>query len=388
MEIKEFDLNTYTGESVMIYGTTVGGKMIFQCLKKHDIDVECFVDRQTAGTEFCGVQVQNPEILKGKKGVLLLAVTRSFVSVCQFLKEIDYEQAYSCIGLIAGKSKEDFVYEKDEKVGVTDFLVKYPLYVDGFNGKNLVIPTLEIFVTECCTLRCRDCSHLIKYYEHPHHYNMDQILQSLKNFLRVVDYVEEVIILGGEALLHTELTGLLDFCGESEKISDITIISNGTIIPRQDIVEAMKRNKVRLRLSDYGKLSTKLTEVQQLCDEQEITCFVLHELWTDMGKIYEHDYTMEELKSIFKDCPFAFSLLLLNGMLCRCAHVAHLNNLRRIDSAEHDCIDFSSLSDEEIETKREKLRQYLKIDYLEGCHYCNGIADSVQGIEAAVQEER
>lgn len=388
MEVKEFDLREYNGEPVMLYGTTVGGKVIFQCLQSSGIQVECFIDRRTAGMEFCGIPVRNPEDLKDRKGILLLAVTRSFVSVCQFLDEIKFERAYSCVKLIEGKTKEDFEYEKDEQVGVTDFLAKYPLYVDGFQGKSLVLPTLEIFVTERCTLRCRDCSHLIKLYDRPQNYDMDHILKNLKNVLRVVDYLEEVIILGGEAFLHAELPRLLDYCSESDKIGDITVISNGTIVPGQNALEAMKRNKVRLRLSDYGKLSTKLVEIQKLCEEYGINCFVLHELWTDMGQICKHDYSMSELRSLFADCPFAFDLLLLNGKLCRCAHVAHLNNLHKIDSADHDCIDFTSLSDEDIDDKRTKLWQYMRIDYLEGCRYCNGIGNSVQGIEAAIQEER
>lgn len=388
MNIKEFDVNRYTGETVMIYGTTVGGKMIFQCLQKNGIHVACFIDRRITNETFCGVPVEKPETLLTRQGILLLAVTRSYISVCQFLKEIDFRQVYSCVNLIAGKSKADFVCERDEQVGITDFLAKYPLYVNRFCEQNLVLPTLEVFITEKCTLRCRDCSHLIKYYDHPENYDMDSILRYLGNVLEVVDYLEEVIILGGEPLLHKDLPRLLDYCYASEKIGDITIISNGTVIPTSDIVEAMKRNRVRLRLSDYGSLSVNLPKVRKLCDEQKIECFVLHELWTDMGQIYRHEYGMDELNSLFADCPFAFDLLLLEGQLCRCAHVAHLNHLRKIDTSEHDCIDFTKLSMEDVDKKRDELRQYMQIDYLEGCQYCNGIKNSVQGIEAAIQEER
>ena len=389
MEIQEFDAKTYQkNQSVMIYGATVGGKMIFQCLQSEGIPVECFVDRRLQGEMCCGVPVKSPEILKNQASILLIAVTRSYNSVCQFLDKIQFDMAYSCDDLISAKCREDFECERDEQVAVTDFLAKYPLYVQGFKEKKLVLPTLEIFITEHCTLRCRDCSHLVKYYENPQNYDKNKVLQYLDNFLKVVDRLEEVIILGGEPLLHPDLSSLLEYCKKEEKIGDITVISNGTIVPDNRVIGAMKSSQARLRLSDYGKLSPKIKEIRTLCEENDVECFVLHEVWTDMGKIFWHDYDTQELKNIFQDCPFAFDLLLLNGKICRCAHVAHLNNLQKIDSSTHDCVDFTNVSKENIEMKKAELLRYMNIEYLEGCQYCNGIKNSVQGIEAAIQEPR
>lgn len=387
MEIKEFDIKKYQHEPVMIYGTTVGGKMIFQCLQNAGISVHCFIDRRIVADTFCGIPVKEPEILKKENRILLIAVTRSYVSVCQYLDEIGFDRAYSCVNLIEGKSLEDFVYEKDEQVGVSDFLVKYSLYVKRFQEKSLVLPTLEVFITERCTLRCRDCSHLVKYYDSPRDYAMEKIITYLDNFLSVIDYIEEIIILGGEPLLHPELSKLIIHCKNAEKIRDITIISNGTVVPDISVLEAMRQAKARLRLSDYGKLSRNIANIRQICEEYEVECFVLHELWTNMGEICRHDYDLNGLKKMFADCPFAFSTLLLNGRIFRCVHVAHLNNLNRIDSKNHDCVDFTHFSKADIHLKREELQKYMNIEYLDGCQYCNGFKNGIHGIEAAIQEE-
>lgn len=387
MEIREFDIKSYRNEPIMIYGTTVGGKMIFQCLQKEGIQVTCFIDRRIVKDKFCGISVKEPEVLKEKKGILLIAVTRSYVSVCQFLDEIQFDRAYSCVNLIGGKSAEDFLCEKDEKVGVSDFLVKYPLYVKRFKEEKMVLPSLEIFITERCTLRCRDCSHLVKYYDHPKDYEMESIIAYLDNFLSVIDYLEEIIILGGEPLLHPELPKLIEHCKNTGKIRDITIISNGTVVPGRSVLEVMRQTKARLRLSDYGELSRNIADARRVCKEYGVECFVLHELWTNMGEIYKHDYDRNEMKRMFADCPFAFSILLLRGKLFRCVHVAHLNNLKKIHSKEHDCVDFTDFSKKDVVLKRQELQKYLDIDYLEGCQYCNGFNNGVHGIEAAIQEE-
>jgi len=132
----------------------------------------------------------------------------------------------------------------------------------------------------------------------------------------------------------------------------------------------------------------KLKEIQDVCKKREITCFINDELWTDMGKIFNHNYTEEGLKEIFTDCPFSYDLLLLKGKIYRCAHVAHLNNLHIIDSCLHDSIDMSEITSDNISERKRELREYMKVDYLEGCNFCNGIKNSIQGIEPAVQSVR
>ena len=56
----------------------------------------------------------------------------------------------------------------------------------------------------------------------------------------------------------------------------------------------------------------------------------------------------------------------------------------------YDCIDFTYALEkqEEVSAKQEELKKYMKINYLEGCLFCNGIQNGVQEIEPAVQGER
>lgn len=171
-----------------------------------------------------------------------------------------------------------------------------------------------------------------------------------------------------------------------QHIGKLTIVSNGSVMPDEKLLSAMKEAGARIRLSNYGQYSIKLKEIQAVCREREISCFINDELWTDMGQIYNHNYTREGLKEIFTDCPFSRGLLLLKGKIYRCAHVAHLNNLQIINSSSHDSIDVSEITYENINEKKQELREYIKVDYLEGCNFCNGIKNSIQGIEPAIQK--
>lgn len=387
MNRKQFDPKYQGNAKIVIYGTTTGGKVIFQCLQSCGIATDFFCDRSGKYSEFCGIPVIKPDILSAHPEYMVLnALTRSFDSACQYLEKIGYKEIYLCQKLIENKTIVDFSYDKNEKEHVVDFLQQYPIYASAAN--NIILPTLEVFITERCTLRCRDCSHLIPRYQQAKDHNIDEIINTLENILKVVDNILDLIILGGEPLLHKHLDQLLDWAHNQKQISTITIITNGSVVPDNHLWSALERSKSRIRISNYGKYSTKLAEISDICLQRGITYFINNELWTDMGAIYNHNYTEKELKEIFMDCPFSYSVLLLNKKLFRCAHVAHLNNLHVIDSVSHDCVDFSNFSDSNIETLKESLKSYMKIDFLKGCQYCNGIKNSVSGIEPAIQGKR
>ncbi len=389
MELKEFCNKERDNKSIVIYGATVGGKLVFQCLYSQGIKVDFFVDRDKEKKEFCGIPVRDPAVLCNSKDYkVLLALTRSFTSAYQYMDEIGYEEVYSCKDLIKNKAIQDFIYSENEKALVSDFLKKYPVYVENLKYEEIVLPALEVFITERCTLRCRDCSHLIPRYCKPVDYKIADIIEHIENVLKIVERISDVIILGGEPLLHKDIPELLGYCYAQEKIEDITIISNATIMPEENVFQAMRNTKARLRLSNYGKYSKRLDEIKKKCEEYGVECYVNDELWTDMGKIYNHNYTKYELREIFTDCPFAYALLLLKGKIFRCPHVAHLNNLGIVDSHEHDSVDITEINAQNILSKKKELMEYLHISYLEGCSYCNGIKNSIQGIEPAIQGVR
>ena len=56
---------------------------------------------------------------------------------------------------------------------------------------------LDVVITECCTLKCRNCSNLMQYYKTPANLDADEVISSLSRILKAVR-VERLKILGGE----------------------------------------------------------------------------------------------------------------------------------------------------------------------------------------------
>lgn len=384
MEICEYNINKYKSKKVSIYGATVGGNIIYQHLTAKGVKVECFYDRKHAGEKFCGILVKNPEDIE-KDEMIINVLTRSFDSAVQTLQQLELSKMYISTNLIKEIDIKRLNLKEDEIEVANDFLKNYSIYANGINSLNFILPALEVFITEKCTLRCRDCSHLIPYYTNREHYDLKRIIDSLENVLKVVTYIEDLIILGGEPFLYPDLIDLLVWGDKKSKIGKMTIISNGTVMPSNKLIEIMKATGTRIRISNYGKHSIKLDEIRRVCEEKEISCFINNEEWIDMGKIENHHYSIAELKEIFEDCPFAFDMLLLKGRLYRCAHIAHLFNLGKVSDEKKEYVDFTELTEEQIERKKIELEEYLHCEYLQTCTYCKGIKNSIKGIEPAIQ---
>lgn len=372
--IKVTDYNDVHTEArpVVVYGVTTGGKIIYQSLKKLGIEVLFFCDRRKKGTVFCGLNVVDPEELKHvPNAVIIIAQTRSFYSACQTLESLDLlNTVCEATALLKTTTASDFILDEGEIIEAENFLKKYPTYATIQDDK-IILPTLEIFITEKCTLKCAKCSHLIPEYHNPEHHSFASIRTALERLFAAVASVQDFVILGGEPLLHPELSDFLKWCVGREEIGTITILTNGTIMPSSEMLDALIQTQCRLRISDYGPLSKQKDTLQVLCEELSIPCYINHDEWIDLGAGKKHNYSDEKLKQVFRDCPFSLEFLLLKGKLYRCAHGAHMYNLGIIDAYESDCIDLigGSPSSQEVE---HMLKEYLKISYMNACNYCNG----------------
>jgi len=206
--------------------------------------------------------------------------------------------------------------------------------------------SLDVMVTEKCSLRCRDCSNLMQYYEQPKH------IAILNDLVELLDTYSagEFRVIGGEPFLNPMWCLIVEYLIDNEKAKRIVIYTNGTVVPG---VEYLKRDEVFVMVTNYGKLSYKLEEIKTLFDKHGIAYKILEPKWTDCGKIEKHSRTIEELKQMFRDCCSRNSTL-SDGKLYDCAFSANLARLGIYDNRA-------------------------------SCDYCNGRPLNATEIEPAVQ---
>ncbi len=238
-----------------------------------------------------------------------------------------------------------------------------------FNNK-LYLYHVELPVTLRCSLRCKKCVFMMPYFEKPVDYDVNDLLLYMDRLFDCVDAIQIFRILGGEPFLYPELGKIVDKALSSDKVKTVEVITNGTILPKNELLEKMKDPKLTVQISDYGRYSTHKTELKQACDETGVRCILRDEKeknWFDSGGLEFRGRSAKELKKQMRHCG-NICRNFLDGRLYYCPRAAFGAKLG-IPDPEREYVDFTS------EKTREQLRNELydlnRRKSLSACNYCN-----------------
>jgi len=178
-------------------------------------------------------------------------------------------------------------------------------------------------------------------------------------------------------------------------------ITNGTIIPNEDTLRAMRSNgRFYVIFSNYGDLSRKQDEAVRVFSQYGIESVIIEEkditsnnntLWIDYGEVKHYSFSEEKHQKMFDECIDGKTCtILMNGKLFICPRIAHGVNLGLIPESLKRCkVDLSNeaLRGMEWENVKERCIQYLfDKQYPLACEYCNRDAGIL--VKRAKQVER
>ena len=242
------------------------------------------------------------------------------------------------------------------------------------------LPSVQFAITTRCTLRCRDCSVMIpRFAENGQaHQEMSfaRFRENLDSLLAAVDHVRSLLILGGEPLLHRELSDMVAYAGAQEKVGLVDVVTNCTIVPSEELLAAIAphRHKVFFGLSNY----TKNPDAAKIVRRDEIMALlkahdIRHSLDTGTGKWFRYsleecDLDAEAIKSVFASCQWHHCLYVLGDELAVCPRslVGEKLGAYSLDGA-----DKLRLAGQDGAALRQKLLDFFAKDTLDACRYCH-----------------
>jgi len=241
----------------------------------------------------------------------------------------------------------------------------------------LVVPALTVIVGQACSLKCKHCANFSPFAPaSAKHYPLEKLCDDLRVIFESVHWLEKVQVQGGEPFLYAELPELLDFIRGSGKTGILTVATNGTIVPKENVFQSMRRNHVRVRISSYPNVSketvAQLTERLKECD-LEIWDYEFASddaMWYDMGGIsaVPAEASDEAAQRRFLACPFHDCFTLENGKISRCGRAVMAEVLQGFTSRESDLLPV--VPAEDFSTR---LWKYLDTPaYMEACRHCYG----------------
>ncbi len=392
-EIKENNL------PVIICGAGIVGDVLLSICNEAEIQVECFCDgsKKVSQTTFCGKEViYTPDLKSRYNDAILLISAAAIKDVVDLLHEMGFSKWYA-----GGLLLKDMDVSQTGLLDYRKFAVENCILChEGFlNRDEIFIRSIDLIITERCSLRCRDCSNLMQYYEKPQNCDKDMLLASIDAFFRVVDKVMDFRIIGGETFMNKEWPVFVRRITEGIKPDDpeverVVLYTNATIIPTAEDIECLKNNDKGLVIAtDYGpSLSRKLVELKQILEQNNVTHQVLEmDEWLDCSAIKPHNRSVEENLEIYKKCCAKNMSTLSDGKLFRCPYAANAARLCAVPDFEDDYVDLfkEPLDETHICQTKKKVRDYLlHKDYLKTCDFCDGRPLSGTEVTPAIQADK
>lgn len=151
-----------------------------------------------------------------------------------------------------------------------------------------VLSKIDTVITSRCTLRCRDCNLFIGYAKQHTDMGLQDLQRNFDTFFDSVDFVYEYTLLGGEPFMHVDLDKILSYLMENygNRVGKVNLISNGTVVPCDNVLELMKKYEMSVHISDYTqsvKYEKKLAKVIETFKKTGIEYYVIpNNTWKDV----------------------------------------------------------------------------------------------------------
>lgn len=371
-------------QKILIYGAGRYGELALHGLRTLQLEPLCFADEKMAGETFCGYEVISPiDLQYHLSDIVLVASYNYFFEMVSNLQAIGFEEIYDILELIKMEYDESVLseYLLDEKHNWH----KYANVVENIDANKLIINHCELVVTECCSLKCRDCANLMQYYKNPSNLDMEEILTCFNRFLNSIDVLLELRILGGEPFIRNDLDFLINAYVNNEKIKRITVYTNSTIVPSTEVIEALKNDKVTVHMSNYGNESRNVDKLDEVLTYSSVNHYVHnYEKWINLGGIEKRNYGNQQLIMMYRTCLMAKCYTFYRGKFYLCPRAAHGETLGIFKNSESECVDFTREID--IFETKEKIKNLINdTEYVIACNYCNGSSSRSETVEAGIQ---
>lgn len=381
---------------IVICGAGVVGEVLLARCREEGIAVAAFCDssEKVAGRQVAGLDVIfTPHLPASYPGAVVLISVAAIKDAVDKLHGLGFDTWYA--GGLLLKDMDVAQGDGGMPIDYGKFAVENCILChDGYlHPGRLFLRSVDVIITERCSLKCRDCSNLMQYYANPRHCDLPLVLRSIDALFSVVDEVMDVRIIGGDAFMNRDWTALVAKLADEKRARRVVLYTNGTIVPPPADLSVLRQEKVLVIVTDYGPLSRKLEELQRAFRQFGVTYHLLKvDDWLDCAAIEQHSRSVAENRELYRNCCAKNMLTLSDGRLFRCPYAANAARLAAVPDCPEDYVDLLAgpLDRPAARTAlRRQVHSYLhELDYLRTCDFCNGRPLAGKEVPPAIQVDK
>lgn len=256
-------------DEIVIYGVGRIGHRVIPTLAK-EFHIPYLIDSRQFETKVFDLDVitidEASSRLQNRKAKIIVTTVRAA-----------YEEIAKTLSGFGFKEYEDFVW--------------FERFAGEWNLRwhnRCVLSKIDTVITSRCTLKCQNCNMFIGYVKTPQDIEFDSLRRNFDTFFASVDFVYEYTLLGGEPFLHKKLTEVITYLGKryGDRIGRINLISNGTVLPNDEMLQTLKRYQVTVHISDYTcslHYDDKLKKAAETLEKAGIEYYIIpNNTWKDV----------------------------------------------------------------------------------------------------------
>ena len=249
------------------------------------------------------------------------------------------------------------------------------------NKDRQFLHSVDVVISERCSLNCKDCANLMQYYKAPKNLSHDMVVGDFEKLTKKVKHIYEVRLIGGEPFMNKEIYSIIDYFVESPFITKLVVYTNATIPLKRELMTKFITPKLVFSITDYGSLSKNTERVIDVLDELGISYRSLPpNNWTDSGRMQDFNRSEDSMKDIFERCCGKNLFTVMYGKLYRCPFSANAERLAGIPLDPQNSVSVgASLEDIDKFTN--------DLEYIPACNFCNGRSHDAPEIIPAIQSK-
>ena len=267
------------------------------------------------------------------------------------------------------EKKGKFLNPLKKDIYIEEFLKEE---IENFYEKNILnIPQIEFSITTKCTLKCKECCAFIPKFNDFGHINLtfEDFKTYLDKICDIVNKIRYLIFIGGEPLINPELFKFVEYASSKANIDLIRITTNGTMIPNQNLINAVRQSeKTYFFISDYSKNSSlepllKFNELKEKLRENNIKFQSMEDMewYPEIGFSTNENQCKEMIKRTH-ECHRLKCTHIIDGVVDVCSKAFAGRKLGMINN--DDYIDILNSKD----LKSDFIKFYQ--EFPQACKYC------------------
>ena len=377
----EFDQvykNLAEKSSFWLFGAGMYGKAIYEELKRLEVTVLGFIDNNKSrqDTKYMGKDIISLKDISLKDNEAIIICVSPF-SRSSVMKQL----------MLAG-----YIYNQNIFTMETYMSLKYV-----YELKKMYIPSVSFLPSTLCNLNCEACLNFTPYMKYQMIRPLEKVKEDIDIFFHAVDYIMLFHISGGEPFLYPYLKELVAYIVEyyRGKINFLQTVTNGTIEPKDDILEIFGKYEVGVTVDDYRLAVPEKANIFEKVIEKLQRYHIRYDVnkvdqWIDLAPTKTDHSTWDEKRLIkhFEACHEPWQEL-REGRLYSCNYASYGAVAGLAEEVEDETFDLRNFDRTYIKELMEFRMGYNKKGYVDFCKKCAGFVDINENIvEPAKQKGR